>query len=357
MGSSVSLKRQKKSIADPRVQLRVLQGTESNLEGFFPFQKKLEQHGEKTLKPGRLEILQINLGKMCNQTCKHCHVDAGPDRKEIMSRDTLERCLEVALTTEVPIIDLTGGAPEMNPHFRWFVKELRTRSPSHKQPTIIDRCNLTIIQAHQQYADLPEFLAEHKVSVVSSLPFYDKKFTDRQRGDGVFESSIASLQHLNRVGYGQEATGLRLDLVYNPSGAFLPPPQNELEKDFRKALQERYEIVFSNLLAITNLPISRFLDFLIETGNLDAYMKKLIGAFNPAALQGLMCRNTLSVGWDGLLYDCDFNQMLELPVACSGSKHILDFDVSMLAHRSIVVDQHCYGCTAGNGSSCGGSIT
>jgi radical SAM/Cys-rich protein len=252
--------------------------------------------------------------------------------------------------TTIQTVDLTGGAPEMNPDFRWFVEEIRKLGRQ-----IIVRCNLTIIVANKKYYDLPEFYKKHGVHVVSSLPYFTAARTNAQRGDGVFEDSIKALQMLNAVGYGQEGSGLVLDLVYNPAGAFLPGSQVSLENEFKKKLAQGFGITFNNLLAITNLPISRFLDYLIQSGNYDGYMEKLVNAFNPVAAAHVMCRNTISIGWDGFLYDCDFNQMLDLPVAGTASRHIRDFNVQELLARSIVVNQHCYGCTAGAGSSCGGT--
>ncbi|MBT8220761.1 MAG: arsenosugar biosynthesis radical SAM protein ArsS, partial [Bacteroidia bacterium] len=286
-----------------------------------------------------------------NQTCAHCHVDAGPDKKkEQMSRRDLERCLEIIEAHKIPKVDITGGAPEMNANFRWFVDAC-----SKLGVEVMNRCNLTIIMSNPKYHDLPQFFAEHNIHLISSLPYFSKKRTDSQRGDGVFEDSIAALQKLNDAGYGKEGTGLILDLVYNPTGAFLPSDQMELQGEFKRQLKRRYDIDFNSLFAITNLPISRFLDYLIETDNYEEYMEKLVEAFNPATVQGLMCRNTISVSWDGFLYDCDFNQMLDLKVAAS-SQHINDFDIEDLSSRSIVLNQHCYGCTAGAGSSCGGEI-
>jgi radical SAM/Cys-rich protein len=277
-------------------------------------------------------------------------VDAGPDRKEIMTRQTMAQCLEVLAMHDIATVDITGGAPEMNPDFRWFVEECFKLGKK-----IMVRCNLTIVVANPKYMDLPEFYKQHKVEIVSSLPFYNADRTDRQRGKGVFESSLQVLQLLNKVGYGQEDTGMMLNLVYNPSGAFLPAAQQSLEKQFKKVLQEEFGIRFNNLYAITNMPISRFLDFLLQSGNYEGYMEKLVNSFNTQAAAGVMCRNTISVGWDGYLYDCDFNQMLELPVSSSSSRHIKNFDLYQLNSREIVLNQHCYGCTAGAGSSCGGT--
>ncbi len=314
------------------------------------FAQKLAEAGMLPLRPTAMDIFQVNIGKMCNQVCRHCHVDAGPDRREIMTRDTMALCLDVLMRhPQFTTVDITGGAPELNPNFRWFVEEL-TQMGRH----VIVRCNLTIILSNKRFHDLPQFFRQHRVEVVSSLPFYTRDRTDRQRGDGVFEDSIKALQLLNAEGYGKEGSGLLLNLVYNPAGAFLPPAQDTLEKEYKEALQKQFGIVFNNLFVITNMPISRYLDFLLSGSNYEKYMQKLIGAFNPAAAQNVMCRNTISVSWDGFLYDCDFNQMLDLPVSCS-SRHLSDFQVDALAHRSIVLNQHCYGCTAGAGSSCGGA--
>jgi radical SAM/Cys-rich protein len=347
---SKTLHRQGHAFSDPSFQLEVLRHPQGQNENFPAFSDKLKQHGLFPLQPTGTTILQVNLGKMCNQTCKHCHVDAGPDRKEIMTRDTMQQCLDALnKTSQITTVDLTGGAPEMNPDFRWFVEELYKLG---KQ--VIVRCNLTIILANKKYHDLPAFFKAHEVHVVSSLPYFQASRTDAQRGDGVFEKSIKALQMLNEVGYGIEGSGLQLDLVYNPSGAFMPSGQQSLEAEFKRRLRAGYNIAFNSLFCITNLPVSRFLDYLVESGNYDRYMNELIGAFNPVAAEGVMCRNTVSVGWDGVLYDCDFNQMLELEVATRDVRHIRDFNAEILDARSIVLNQHCYGCTAGAGSSCGG---
>ncbi len=344
-----SLKAQGSILADSHHQLEVI---EHGADGHFmpvPFQEKLGDIGLFPLRPTAISIFQINVGKMCNQVCKHCHVDAGPDRKEIMTRETMQQCLDVLdAYPNLKTVDLTGGAPEMNPDFRWFVEHISARGVH-----IIVRCNLTIIRANKKYYDLPQFFKQHGVEVVSSLPFYTADRTDRQRGDGVFEDSIKALQMLNEVGYGVEGTGLKLNLVFNPAGAFLPPSQEALEREFKTALLKDFGITFNDLYAITNLPISRYLQYLLESGNYEKYMSKLIAAFNPTAAAGVMCRTTISIGWDGFLYDCDFNQMLDLKVASRG-KHISQFDLEALEARDIIVAQHCYGCTAGAGSSCGG---
>ena len=342
-------------LADTFFQLKVLNGRELTEAQFSPFAETIRQAGfPGRLSVRRIEILQINVGKLCNQTCAHCHVDAGPDKKlENMSRETFERCLDVLRRYDIPTVDITGGAPEMNPHFRWFVEECAALGRK-----IVNRCNLTIIMANPKYRDLPEFFARHKVEVVSSLPHFSARRTDAQRGDGVFEDSISALKLLNEVGYGQEGSDLRLNLVYNPTGAFLPGNQAALEQEFKRQLKRRYDVTFNQLYAITNMPVSRFLDYLIESENYETYMQTLIDAFNPAAVSGVMCRNTLSVSWDGYLYDCDFNQMLDLKVATPGRRpHIDDFDWETLHARDIVLNQHCYGCTAGAGSSCGGQVS
>lgn len=347
-----SLKAQLHRLADPAEELKILVERHPGGEG-SSFPAYLKRIGLFPLRPVALEILQINLGKMCNQVCKHCHVDAGPDRQEIMGRQTMLLCLDVIRCADsIRCVDLTGGAPEMNRDFRWFVEEIRAVRPELK---IMVRCNLTIILANPRFNDLPEFFKKNEVEVVSSLPYFTAMKTDSQRGEGVFEKSIQALKLLNQVGYGRKDSGLALNLVYNPSGAFLPGSQAELEAEFRKKLRERFEVEFNALFAITNIPISRFLEYLIRSDNYENYMEKLLSSFNPAAAAGVMCRNTISVGWDGYLYDCDFNQMLDLKVATGKSTHLSDWNSSDLANRSIVLNNHCFGCTAGAGSSCGGA--
>ena len=313
------------------------------------FKEALAQSSLYPLRATGVDILQINVGKKCNQTCRHCHVDAGPDRTEMMPRDVMEKCLEVLATTDIPTVDITGGAPELHPDFR----ELVARSHAIGKH-VMDRCNLTIMLL-PNYSDLPEFFAEHQVEVICSLPHYRAKQTDSQRGEGVFDESIEALHRLNAVGYGKPDSGLVVNLVMNPVGAFLPGNQTSLEREWKRELEHRHGIVFNNLYTITNLPISRFLEWLEESDNLEGYMTRLVNAFNPGAAQGVMCRNTLSVGWDGQLYDCDFNQMLELGVAGDVPRSILDFDIAQIRHREIVVGPHCFACTAGAGSSCGGA--
>jgi len=315
------------------------------------FQQKLEQSGQFPLRSGAIEIFQINIGYMCNQVCKHCHVDAGPDRKEIMTHETMQQCLDVMERAKIKTLDITGGAPEMNPDFRWLVSEAHKRGVQE----IIVRSNLTIFLANPKFNDLPEFFKQHNVRVCSSLPFYNADKTDRQRGEGVFSDSIKGLQMLNAVGYGKEGSRLILDLVYNPTGAFLPGDQKALERDFKKELKNHFNIEFNQLFTITNIPISRFLDFLIESGNYEGYMEKLVNAFNPVAVAGVMCKNTISIDWQGNVYDCDFNQMLGLKVEKKAGQHIRDFSLASLQNREVVINQHCFACTAGAGSSCQGA--
>ncbi len=346
-----SLKARNNDLANTQRQLEIL----SNgifADGELPtFGAKIKETNQFPLRPKKLEILQINVGYMCNQVCAHCHVDAGPDRKEIMTRETMQQCLEVIKNTGAHTLDLTGGAPEMNPEFRWFVEEAAKAGIKD----FIVRSNLTIIRANKKYHDLPEFFKKHNIHVVSSMPHWTRGKTDKQRGDGVFDKSIQALKDLNAVGYGMEGSSLKLDLVYNPSGAFLPGDQMALESDFKKALLEDFGIHFHNLFAITNLPISRFLDYLIASDNYEDYMYALVEAYNPAAVANVMCTNTLSVSWDGWLYDCDFNQMLNLKVD-SKVKHISEYNEDILQNRNIIINQHCYGCTAGAGSSCQGTV-
>lgn len=342
-----SLSSRRSPLASSRRQLDVLQHQQAHTA----FSRKLAEAGIPALHTREVKIFQVNVGKMCNQVCGHCHVDAGPDRKEIMSRETMQLCLDVLRELPVETVDITGGAPEMNPHFRWFVEGL-----TQLQKNIMVRSNLTILIANKKYYDLPSFFREHRVEVTSSLPFYHADRTDRQRGHGVFQDSITALQRLNAEGYGKTGSGLVLNLVYNPSGAFLPGSQQQMESDFKTELKRNHNIDFNQLFCITNMPISRYLDYLIASGNYERYMDRLISAFNPAAVENVMCRNTLSVGWDGYLYDCDFNQMLDMKVS-GPVDHLRDFWALDLQNRKIRVNQHCYGCTAGMGSSCGGATT
>ncbi len=317
------------------------------------FAKKLAEHS-LSLRRLRPEILQVNVGKLCNLTCVHCHVNAGPKRKEIMTRETIDRIIGWLAKTEIPAVDLTGGAPEMIPNFRYFIKRVRAMQPPRK---IIDRCNL-IILIEPGYEGLAEFFAEHKVEIIASMPCYTPENVNAQRGQGVFEGSIEALRLLNSVGYGVSAD-LPLHLVYNPAGAFLPPPQTELETDYKRELKNHFGIVFNKLYTITNLPIARFAAHLRHNNKLDEYMELLISAFNPATIEGLMCRNTISVGWRGEVYDCDFNQQLDMQWSRDGGSSGLflwDIDPDKVDHREIMTGDHCFGCTAGAGSSCGGAI-
>ena len=335
---------------DPQSQLKWLN------KGMFAseektFNENLKDLKKYPLKPDQLEIFQVNIGYQCNQTCSHCHVDAGPHRTEMMTKEVMGMCVDVIRNNNFKTVDITGGAPEMHKLFRWFVEQI-----SDLVDEIIVRSNLTIIESNKKYHDLPYFFKSHNIRVVSSLPYFEKKRTDIQRGEGVFSNSIKALKRLNQVGYGKSDSDLILDLVYNPSGAFLPDNQENLEVSFKRNLLTNFNIEFNSLLAITNLPISRFLDFLIESDNYEDYMYKLSDSFNPAAINGLMCKNTLSVDWQGYMYDCDFNQMLKLRTADKGDSHISNFNANQLADRTIVTNQHCFGCTAGEGSSCQGVV-
>jgi len=296
-------------------------------------------------------VLQINLGKKCNQTCVHCHVGAGPARREEMTRETVERILEWLAQSAVPTVDITGGAPELNPHFRYLVECSRALGRS-----VIDRCNLTIFYEDGQ-ADLPQFLAAHSVEIVASLPCYDVENVDAQRGSGVFEKSIRALQTLNELGYGRDEIH-RLNLVYNPNGAFLPPPQEGLQADYKAQLKARFDIDFDALYTITNMPIARYAAFLRRNGQWDDYSQLLIENFNPAAVDGLMCRDTLNIGWQGEVFDCDFNQMLYLSWRDENRAplKLWHLDATKWDARPIQTGTHCFGCTAGAGSSCGGAL-
>ncbi len=346
----LSLRARANPLAETAEQLRILDSTIA-----CPlFESRLRDCGLAPLAATGITVFQINVGKLCNQTCRHCHVDAGPDRKEIMSRETARLCIEVLKQTDIPTVDITGGAPELNPHFRWLVEQARALNRH-----VMDRCNLSVLLLPTQ-ADLGEFLARHRVEVVASLPYFRASQTDAQRGAGVFEKSLAALRLLNRLGYGVEGTGLLVNLVCNPVGAFLPPKQEAIEVQFRKELLRQHGVVFNRLYTVTNMPVSRFLEFLIETGNYEGYMARLANAFNPAAAAGVMCRYTLSVGWDGTLYDCDFNQMLDLPIGFGAPRHLRDLDGTRLQElhtRRILTGNHCYGCAAGSGSSCSGALT
>ena len=325
------------------------------------FEEKLARH-ELDLAPLGVETLQVNVTRLCNQACHHCHVDASPKRTEQMNRMTIDRCLEILERhPSITKLDITGGAPELNPHFDYIV-EVACRLNKH----VMVRHNLTVtIDGNPQNGEskryLPQFFARNQVEVISSLPYYQEFFTDKQRGNGVFKKSIESLRMLNEQGYGKfdddEHRGLTLNLVYNPAGAFLPASQETLEKQFKKELETKFGIAFNRLFTITNMPINRFKKDLERMGAYEDYLARLVNAFNPSAASGVMCRSLISVGYDGRLYDCDFNQMLDLKLSEDSGATIFDFDLDKLLNRKINFDQHCYGCAAGAGSSCGGATS
>ena len=316
-----------------------------------PFARKLAQLGFADLTAEAVNTLQVNLGWRCNQACRHCHLAAGPDRPEQMGQAAIDAVINAVARWAIPVVDLTGGAPEINPYFEYLVQRL-----AQLDVHLLVRCNLTIL-LEPDYEHLPEFFRDHRVELVCSLPYFQEDPVDRLRGPGVFRKSLEALRRLNRVGYGREASHLALHLMYNPAGAYLPPEQGPLEDRFQQELKERYDIDFNRLYTLLNMPIGRFLDFLMASGNYDGYMQRLVNAFNPVAAAGVMCRYIISVGWDGTLYDCDYNQMLTLPLGFDSPKHVRDFDAALLHERCIVTRNHCYGCAAGPGSSCGGSIT
>ena len=314
------------------------------------FRQKLSDQS-LTLDRIPIEVLQVNIGRLCNQACHHCHVEAGPKRTENMEEKTIDRVIELlAVSKTIHTVDITGGAPELNPHFRRLVKSARDMGKK-----VIDRCNLTVLFEPGQ-EETAYFLKENKVHIIASLPCYSKDNVEKQRGRGVFGKSIEALKLLNRLGYGKAGTGLVLDLVYNPTGPFLPPAQEKLERDYTKELKELFDIEFNHLFTITNMPIKRFLDDLQRSGKLDEYMELLANSFNPKAAEGIMCRNLVSVAWNGELFDCDFNQMLELPLGAGQTTlwEISSFDE--LNNKPITFANHCYACTAGAGSSCGGAL-
>lgn len=316
------------------------------------FDAALNACGAFPLRAAGIDTLQVNVGKKCNQACGHCHVDAGPHRTEEMTRETAETVIDILRRhPQIGTLDITGGAPELNPSFRFLVMEARALGRR-----VIDRCNLTVLSVPGQET-LTDFLAENGVEVTASLPYYLADRTDAQRGQGVFGQSLDGLHQLNDLGYGKPDSGLLLNLVYNPTGAFLPPPQADIENEYRRELAKRHGIVFNHLYTITNMPIARFRHFLERTGNYERYTQKLAAAFNPAAAESVMCRSLISVSYDGLLYDCDFNQMLEMPLESGRPRRIQDFDYEQLSARRITSGDHCLGCTAGSGSSCGGATT
>jgi radical SAM/Cys-rich protein len=314
-----------------------------------PFDERLRASNLFPLSATGITVLQINVGRLCNQSCRHCHVEAGPDRAEIMTPQTAGLCVQALAQTAIPIVDITGGAPELNPSFRWLVERARALG---RQVTV--RSNLTVLLLPSQ-ADLARFLADHEVEIVASLPYFLPQPTDAQRGAGVFDKSIQAVRMLNDLGYAVPGSRLRLNLTYNPAGAFLPPVQHAIEADFRREFHRRYAISFNSLYTFVNMPIGRFREFLLTSGNYERYMRRLEEAYTPAAAAGVMCRNTLSVGWDGALYDCDFNQMLGLTTDHGAPAHLAQFSLEKLEKRRIVTGSHCYGCTAGAGSGCRGA--
>jgi radical SAM/Cys-rich protein len=318
--------------------------------GFKDFDTSLEESGHFPLRADGVEVLQVNLGRLCNQACAHCHIEATPDSSETMDAETVDACIAALAGSDIPTIDLTGGAPELNPHFRRLVEE-SVKLGRH----VMVRCNLTVF-FEPGNEDLPRFYADCGVEVIASMPCYTRENVDAQRGEGVFEKSIKALKLLNDVGYGKPGTGLILNLVYNPGGASLPGSQSELEADYKRELGDGYGVVFNNLFTITNMPIGRFREYLGRSDAYDNYMAELIDGYNPAAAGAVMCRNTVSVGWRGGLYDCDFNQMLALKCGDGAPTDIRDFDVERLRSRKLVTGLHCYGCTTGAGSSCGGAV-
>jgi radical SAM/Cys-rich protein len=309
------------------------------------FKNTVQDVQSEPLRADNIRILQVNLGYTCNMGCKHCHISAGPERKEVMSADTIEAVLDVLRENNIKILDITGGAPELNPDFRNLIREARGLG-NH----VIVRSNLTIFFENGK-EDLPDFYRENRVEVIASLPYYNELQVDKMRGSGTFQKSIKALQQLNSLGYGGESEELKLDLVYNPLGAFLPSSQSTLGEDYKKQLSKNFNITFNHLYTFTNMPIGRFRDFLFRTNNFDKYMEKLKGAFNPKTLEKLMCKHLINVGWDGTLYDCDFNQVLGLPVHREYPQKISDFKYSVLSGRTTETDEHCFACTAGQGST------
>ncbi len=348
--ATTSLSSRRVPLADSGEQLARL---EASTAGLPSFGEMLQGAGWPALTPATLEVFQINLGKLCNMTCRHCHVDAGPDRSDaMMTRATVDACLRALDQTSAHTVDLTGGAPELHPEFRYLVEAARARGKH-----VIDRCNLSVLLLPRN-AGLAAWMGERGVEVVASLPHYRQRSTDAQRGEGAFEKSIAALRLLNSVGYGQRDPARVLSLMTNPAGAFLAPQQGGIEHEWKAALHRDFDITFDRLLALNNMPISRFLEWLIESGNLDSYMGRLIDNFNPAAVSAVMCRNTISVSWDGRLFDCDFNQMLDLDAATGDETMTIEtFDAVQWRNRNVVTRAHCFGCTAGAGSSCGGATT
>ena len=344
--AATTLQRRRSPLASTQEQLRLLDCVQLKRDGR---DVTFDAFAGSALTPGRLEIFQVNVGKLCNMTCRHCHVDAGPDRTDaIMSDEVMEQVIAAIRRSAAHTVDITGGAPELHPRFRDLV-DAAVATGKH----VMDRCNLTILLLPRS-AGLIEWLGERGVEIVASLPHYRRPNTDAQRGDGVYDRSIEALRRLNAAGYGKGDARRRLTLVSNPVGAFLGASQGTLEHEWRQSLRRNFGVTFDRLYILNNMPIARFLEWLESSGNLALYLERLVNAFNPAAVQGVMCRNTLSVGWDGRLYDCDFNQMLDLPLASGAGPHVAELDEQLWRQRKIVTARHCFGCTAGAGSSCGG---
>ncbi len=351
---TTTLRSRRSALTAPGHQIRTLEMVDLTDQRFGgDFGAALRACSATGLRASRIEIFQINLGKLCNMTCRHCHVDAGPDRwQEVMNRETIDECLRALDRTSAQTVDLTGGAPELNPHFRHLVEECAKRGKH-----VIDRCNLTVLLLPRN-RDLPEWLAGHGVEVVCSLPHVRRRNTDAQRGEGTYDRSIDALRRLNAAGYGQGNPKRILTLMVNPVGAVLTGDQGSMQREWQRGLERDHGVTFDRLIALNNMPISRFLEWLEDSGNLERYMELLVDSFNPSTFSGLMCRNTLSISWDGTVYDCDFNQMLDLKARANGSSsmHVSEIEPDSLEGRAIVTGRHCFGCTAGAGSSCGGAL-
>jgi radical SAM/Cys-rich protein len=314
------------------------------------FNKKINQGNSTLLQANGIETLQLNTGKKCNLSCKHCHVDAGPDRTELMQKEIFLEALKIAIESNIDTIDITGGAPEINPNLEWFLNEA-----SNSQKNLIVRSNLVIL-LEPDYTGYIELYKKNNVTIIASLPDYTGRKANKQRGNGNFNKIINVISKLNKIGYGMTDSNLKLNLVHNPIGAYLPGSQRALSEEYKKNLRENFSVEFNELFCMTNIPIGRYLEYLIESGNYKDYIRELYNAFNPKAIENVMCTKLISVGWDGVLYDCDFNQMLGLPVNREIPGHINKFDYNLLRKRKIVVNNHCYGCVAGSGSSCKGEI-
>jgi len=350
-----SLRSRRSELAPPSVERRTLENLNLQSSDGEPvdFERLLKRHGFDGLHAAPLQIFQVNVGKLCNMTCRHCHVDAGPDRIDAMMRsETVDAVIRAIEASGAEIVDITGGAPELHPRFRDLV-DVSVGMGKH----VIDRCNLTILLL-PKFRHLPDWFAEQRVEVVASLPHHRRLNTDAQRGNGTYDKSIEAIRRLNAAGYGKGDPERVLTLMSNPAGAYIGSCQRTMEREWKVALMRDFDVSFDRLFALNNMPISRFLEWLLQKGNLQGYMQMLLDAFNPAAVEGLMCRNTLSVGWDGRVYDCDFNQMLDIEAGTPrGPLHIKDFDAELYAGRRIQTARHCFGCTAGSGSSCSGATT